>query len=203
MVFCDLFSQKYGFPLSFVIVIIHWKMKDLSFFIIVPVLGTVCGKYGMFHRKKKGSIRSQPSADPLCKGRKVFYVMKSQGTEDNIERMVWKFQIFHSCSLISDLFMAVDLFCLTEHFFRKVYTKYLCGAFLYPVSTVPPIAAAQIQNFFICKIRHHFLEFLPLSGALKTVFRPVHFTVFLKKHRIIIFVFLHQFVPLPALNSSH
>ena len=119
--------------------------------------------------------------------------MKSQRAEYNIKRMGRKFQIFHSHSLISDLFVAVDLFCLAEHFLGKIYAKYLCGAFLYPVSTVPPIAAAQVQNLFIFKVRHHLLEFLPLSGALKTVFRPVHFTIFLKKLRIIIFVFFHRF----------
>ena len=84
--------------------------------------------------------------------------------------MIRKLQFFHGRSLISNLFVSVDLFCLTEHLLGKVYAKYLCGTFLYPVSAVPSIAAAQIQNLFVCKVRHHLLEFLPLSGALKAVF---------------------------------
>src|SRR5699024_3661235 len=192
VVFYDLFSQKYCLPLSFIIIIVHGKMKNLSLFIIIPVLGTISSKNRMFHGKKEDSSWPEPLINFPCKRRKIFYIMKGQGTEHNIKGMPWKLQIFHGCSHISNLFMAVDLFCLTEHLFGKIYAKYLGSTFLYSVSAVPSIAAAQIQDFFICEIRHHLLEFLPLSGTLKTVFRSVHLTVFLKKHRIIILVFFHR-----------
>ena len=58
VVFCDLFSQKYGFPLSFVIVIIYGKMKNLPFFIIVPILRAIGSKYRMLYRENKGSAGS-------------------------------------------------------------------------------------------------------------------------------------------------
>ena len=49
MVFCNLFTQKDCVTLSFQIVIIYGKVKNITVFIIVPVLRAVGGKYGVLN----------------------------------------------------------------------------------------------------------------------------------------------------------
>ena len=71
MVLCDLLAQENRIPFSLQVIMIHRKVKDFSLFIVVPILRTIGGKYGVFHRKNKLATWFQPTADFLDQRRKI------------------------------------------------------------------------------------------------------------------------------------
>ena len=79
--------------------------------------------------------------------------MEGQRTQYNIECRIRKIQTFHGRALIFNALGRVYPLGNFKHFMGNIRPQHVCRAVFKGIFTVSAIAAAQIQNTFLRKIR--------------------------------------------------
>src|SRR4051812_44365961 len=97
MILYDVVAHPAGVTDTLSHVVIDGPVPTLSIWPVVPVLRLTCGEDRMLHGEHKGTACGEAVGDLPADGIETLDIMERQRTDDNIEGICWKANIF-DCS---------------------------------------------------------------------------------------------------------